>query len=349
MTQIQTGAIESAPDYRDHIMTASMAPTLAPIVLPASFQSVLGPVLMQRHIPACVSHDIVDAIKLWWFREHGEWVDFSPRFLDILSAEEWIPLEGGRVPRTVLKVASKMGVCTTKTLPNDTTLSIAEYRNPSAITAEARAEALKYRIPGYIRIPVDFIQTRKAILQFGMVTTCYKVGAELYTPSWAEQDINPLRTPNPVTSGHEMGQKGWVNDTLNTLRNEWSEQWCKNGEADFNYEEWKPFIAEQWAIAQVPQNVAAFMANLPYKRDFSYLWDTNLKRGDNNEDVKFFQIAMMILGFLDPLKVNPADLGNFGPKTVDANARYQTSKGISPSGENVGPKTRDALNKEFTL
>lgn len=342
------GALPSFDDYRDGVVASGVVGAATPAALPVSYQSTLGPVLYQRKIPACVAHDIVDMIKLWWFREHDEWVDFSPRFLDILSAEPWIPLDGGRVPRTVLKIAAKYGVCTTKTLPNDTTLSIAAYRDPAAITAAAREEALKYRIPGFLRIPLDFQSTREAILRYGMVSTLFQIGEELWVPSWAAKDTVPLRTPKVVVSGHQMGQKGWVSAALNSLRNEWSDAWARMGETDFDWNKWKLFISEQWAIAQIPKDTASFLADLPAPTDFHYQWDHTMVRGDYSQDVKMAQVALMILGYMEP--VAPEDFGHYGPKTSKAVLKYQSAKRILPvAPDSIGPKTRAALNADFAL
>ena len=351
--QTALGGIPSVDDYRDHIVTASFAP-LASVSLPNVFQSTLAqPVMMQSQEPACVAHDITDLIKLWWFRQHGEWVDFSPRFLDILSAEPDIPLDGGRRPRTVLKIAVKQGICTTATLPNDTNLPIAQYRDKLAITPAAYAEAQKYVIPGYFRVAMDLQSTRAAIFRYGAVTTLMQIGKEMYTAangttSWAEADIVPLRTPAVVISGHQMGQKGWQDDKFNTLRNEWSSAWARQGENDIDYNAWLPFIYEQWAIAQIPQNISDFLQHLPSPTDFHYAWSTDMKRGDNSIDVKFAQVALMILGYMTA--VSPDELGIYGPKTSAAVLKYQTAKGISPTApDSIGPKTRAALNAQFAI
>src|SRR5581483_6167772 len=94
------GALASKTDYRDGIAAVS-APTVPPTALPISYQTDLSAfgVYQQAQEPACVSHAWAELMKLWWYREHGEVVDFSPRFLDILSAEADIPLDGGRRPR----------------------------------------------------------------------------------------------------------------------------------------------------------------------------------------------------------------------------------------------------------
>lgn len=338
-----TGAYVSEKDYRDELATASVTPSTS-FVPPDSVHTDLGPVMDQNKMPACVSHSIAYLMKLWWFRTHGEWVDFSPRFLDILSAEDWIPLDGGRVPRTVLKVAMKYGCCTTKTLPNDTEfISLAEYRDKTKITPAAYAEALKYRIPGFIRVPVTLLATKQAIALYGAVSGCYSIGQELWTPSW--QAASPLRTPKTVISGHEMTPNGYT-PAKNTLRNQWSTLWANQGDADYDFNAWIPYTSEQWAIAQVPSDVVDFLKILPAQSNFSYTWSTNLSQGMNNEDVKFLQIALMILGNLSG--VTASELGIYGPKTAAAVAKFQSQHAIPNAPANVGPLTRAALNNKFS-
>lgn len=345
--EIVTGGIISPPDYRDYIASASILPVTS-VQLPPTLNTQLGSVLMQGKIPACVSHSISLVLSLWWFRKTGVWVDFSPRFLDILSDEVDIPFDGGRRPRTVLKVALNQGCCTTKTLPNDVTLSIEQYRDVNAITSEAYQEALQYKIPGFINVQLDFQSMRTAMYLYGAVSTLFSVGEQMYKPSWLPKDVDPLRTPNPVTSGHQMTGKGWSSPTLNLLRNSWSESWGNKGETEYNPTDWAPYIYESWTPAEIPSNIIDFMKALPSPKDFHYQWNTDLKRGDFNDDVKFAQIVLMILQILKP--IDPADLGYFGPKTCAAVMAYQQLKGIHPvAPNNIGPKTRQALNLQFKL
>lgn len=337
------GGLSSPIDYRDNYARA-IVPSVS---LPASMHTNLGSVLMQDQTPSCVSHSVVKLIALWWFREHGEWVDFSPRFLDILSAEPQIPLDGGRVPRTVLRIAANYGCATTATLSNNTLLPIAQYRDKSAITAAAYAEAQKYKIPGYINVALDMISTRTGIYLYGALTTLFQIGEELWTPSYADKDIDPLRTPKAIVGGHELTLNGWDAD-LNNLRNSWSGAWANNGEAHYDPLKWRPYTIEQWAIAEVPTDVKAFLSSLPSQVNFHYQWNKDMTLGNNTEDVKFAQIALMILGFLAPIPAE--DLGIYGPKTSNAVSAYQKSKGISPvAPTNIGPRTRAALNKDFAI
>jgi hypothetical protein len=340
------GAYSSIADYRDGLATASVTPGSS-FELPPFVHTDLGSVMDQNKIPACVSHSIVYLLRLYWYRKLGRWIDFSPRFIDILSDESWIPFDGGRVPRTGLKVAMKYGCATTATLPNDTEgLTISEYRNKNAISPAAYAEALKYRIPGFIRVPVNLLATKQAIALYGAVSALYTVGNELWTPSWQSKDIEPLRTPKSAVSGHQMTPNGY-DPVIATLRNQWSIQWANQGEAHYDFNTWAPYTSEQWAIAQIPPDVADFLKTLPSASNFNYSWNTSLAQGMNNEDVKFLQIALMILGNLAP--VNPADLGIYGPKTAVAVAKFQSQHKIPNAPGNVGPMTRAALNKIFSI
>lgn len=340
------GAIVSPPDYRDYLASSMVAAAPA-FTLPESLETKLGPVMDQSKIPSCVSHSVVEVMKLYWFKKTGEWIDFSPRFLDILSAEDWIPLDGGRVPRTVFRLAKDVGCCTTALLPNDTEgLSIAEYRNPAVITQAMRDEAKKYKIPGYVRISVDFEKLRQGLYFYGAVSLLFSVGEEMYIPSWLPKDTVPLRTPKKVTSGHQMTGKGWEASGLNLLRNEWGIEWGDKGETKFDSNEWRPYMYEGWAIAEIPEDVASFLKVLPSPSDFKYSWNTNMARGQFSEDIKFAQIALMILGHLKSVK--PEDLGFYGPKTEAAVLAFQQSKRIYPTAPgSMGPKTRAALNKLF--
>ena len=350
-----TGGILSDPDYRDAIATnavlaAAIDTMLADAALPESFKIDIEnlKVLDQNKIPACVSHGWALVMKYWWWKKTGEIVDFSPRFLDIMSSEDWIPLDGGRAPRTVCKVSMNIGCCTTALLPNDTEgLSIAEYRNKNVITQAMLDEAKKYRIPGYIKIPDEKIEDfRKATKLYGLVSALFAISDAFWVPSWNSNDIDPLRTKQS-TSNHQMVVYGW-DGAMNLLRNSWSALWNKQGNATYNAKQWLDFIYEGWAIATIPEDTAAFLKSLPKPYEFTYRWNRNLTLGETSEDVKFAQIAFMILGYLKP--ITPDELGIFGPKTAKANMLFQAASKITPTApNNIGPKTRAALNTRFGL
>lgn len=345
---ISTGGIASPHDYRDDIAAAS-APTTPPAQLPATLHTDLGPVLMQAKEPACVSFSVVELMRLHIFKTTGKWVDLSPRFLDILVKryDGQDRATGGTYPRMVLKLAVQYGCATTATLPNDTTLPVLEYRDDSKLTEEVFADAAQHKIPGYLRVALNEAAVKDNLYQHGAISTLFDIGDELWTPDWADKDIDPLRPPAVIVSGHQMTDCGY--DALdNTTRNHWSAAWANNGEAKYDPNAWTPFTLERWAVAEIPADVAQFLSQLPAPGDFHYQWSTNLTLGDFNDDVRFAQIALMILGFLGPL--SPDELGHYGPKTAAAVGKYQQAQRINPPAPNsIGPKTRAALNAQFAV
>lgn len=349
-----TGAIPSGPDYRDGVAASVASPIAAATALPAIFQTKIDQlkVLDQNQIPSCVSHAFAVVMMYWWWKTHNEIVEFSPRFLDILSSQPWIALDGGRVPRDVCKVAAQYGCATVKTLPNDTvTFTIGQYRNKASISPAAYAEALTYRIPGYVRISDATVNDfRNGIQKFDLVSGLFEISDALWTPSYSPADIDPLRAKT-ATSGHQMVVYGW-NGVLNMLRNSWGTQWNRGGNGTYNPAIWQDYTIEGWAIASIPADSQTLLAQLPKPEDFHYQWNRNLAAGNTapDDDVKFAQIALMILGLLAP--VSPDQLGYFGPRTSKGVLAYQTLKKIpiaSRNGNAIGPLTRGFLNKDFAL
>ncbi len=348
-TKLETGALVSPHDYRDGYAASAVATTISQISLPPSYKTQLATPMMQALEPACVSHSVADNLKLYWFRKTGKWIDFSPRFLDILVKrfDGQDRATGGTYPRMVFKLAVQYGCATTATLPNDTSLPVLEYRDDSKLTEAVFAEAAQYKIPGYVSVPLDFQGTRQSIYLYGAISTLFQVGDEMYVPSWADKDTDPLRTPKKIESGHQMSPFGWEDDTYNDLQNEWSTAWANKGQTRYDPKAWSPFVIEQWAVAEIPPDIQDFLKALPAPSAFHYSWQKDLALGEQNDDVKFAQIAFMILGFLAPI---PADeLGIFGPKTAAANAKYQQAHRISPAPNHIGPQTRAALNSQFSI
>lgn len=349
-----TGSVLSPDDYRDQIATAAVAATLSTISLPAQFTadySKLG-VFDQQQQLACMNNTVAMILKRYWFLRTGKIIDFSPRFGDIMCKrfDGLNPATDGAYGRMAFRIAAKYGCATTKTLPNVTGSSILQYRNDGAITHEVLAEAAQYKIPGYIRIPNGINSLRAAVQTYEGISVGYFVGKELWTNengtfSFAPKDISPLRTPQQINSGHQMILKGWTNEN-NRLLNSWGIIWGDQGEADANALQWDRFTMEAWAPAEIPNDVQLLLRNLPAPSDFRYYWRNTMRLGEHGEDIKFLQIAYMILGLLAPVK--PDELGFYGAKTAAANAQYQRLKRIpNPSPESCGPITRGYLNEDF--
>lgn len=354
MTHPPFGSLQSPADYRDAYVANAVAEQVeqvAPVQqLPEQFYTDAGQVLHQQQTPSCVAHSVVLLMKIYWFYKTGVWVPLSPRFLDTLAKRfDGQAIDQGTYPRLVMSLAAKYGCATELTCPNDTSLPIAQYRNDKVVlTPEAFSEALKWRMEGYVAIKKTPGAFRQAIWFYGAISALYRVGEEMWVPSWLPKDTDPLRTPATVVSGHQMNPIGWSDSNRNILRNSWGTLWAHSGETHYDQFKWDQFIVEAWAFTSIPKELKEYLKNLPKPEDFHYRFDKDLKRGDISDDVKFLQIAYMILGYMPP--VGAADLGIFGPKTSEANGRFQKAMGISPlSPDNAGPKTRMFLKGKFAV
>ena len=103
-------------------------------------------VFNQRHIPACVAHSTVTMMQIEWYKRTGKMINFSPRFLDVISWTSNLKLNDGRHPEVVMDLATRVGCCTEDLLPNDTTLPVEKYRDRRVITKAMYEEASKYRM-----------------------------------------------------------------------------------------------------------------------------------------------------------------------------------------------------------
>lgn len=113
----------------------------------------------QRHIPACVAHTTVSMMQIEWYRRTGKIINFSPRFLDIISWTDNLSINDGRDPDVVMNLAIIVGCCTEDLLPNDTTLPIEQYRDKSLITKAMYNEAAKYRLANLGLTSVNLFDT----------------------------------------------------------------------------------------------------------------------------------------------------------------------------------------------
>lgn len=104
------------------------------------------PVFNQRKIPACAAHATVTMMQIQWYQHTGKMINFSPRFLDILSWTADLDLYDGRDMGVVMNLATQVGCCTEDLLPNDTTLPIEVYRDKSIITNAMMREASIYKL-----------------------------------------------------------------------------------------------------------------------------------------------------------------------------------------------------------
>ena len=361
------GARPSAPDYRASIIAAAVAAGTQPnVAVPYETDFIkLGGPLMQAQTPSCVAHDAAQRMKLWWFLKTGKIVDFSPRFLYILSGLPqynggWaaLPIDG-RDPVTVMKIAQQYGCATEATVPNDTSLSDADYASAAAVTPAAFAEALPYKIPGYVfQANPTQAQVRALIAAHGAAGLLMMIGPEFWQSaagvnSWAQADIDPVRPPKSVADeigGHELTGIGWNDSDLDRFMNQWGPTWADGGFANYVFNEWTAYLTEAIAIADVPAAALAFVASLPSPSEFSHDFATQIQFGATGREVRALQIALAIDGDF----TYPEITGTYGDITRQAVLAFQLKYAVAPqstlqslNGRNVGPATLTQLNKLF--
>jgi hypothetical protein len=355
------GAIKSKKDYRSDVVASAMASAVPLNPTPDLPQSLgidffqKNGILMQTFTPSCVSHSVTEIMKLWYFLKTGKIIDFCPRYLHIKSVFPGATPDDGRDPQTVLRVAKSIGCCTTATLPNNTNLPNSQYCDPSVITPVMDAEAAIYKIPGFIPVALSQEGFRHAIKTYGAITIQFEIGQEFWTrpdgvTSWLQKDIDPVRPPAVIISGHELTGIGWNGD-LEHLLNHWSKEWAQNGESDWLWNEWEQFIVEAWAIADVPSSVLSTIQGLPAPHEFVHTFSQTLKRGMQGPEVRALQIALSINGEATYPEIN----GIFGPLTQQAVMLFQqkyasdilTPQGLTLPTGLVGTGTIKKLNSLF--
>lgn len=178
------------------------------------------------------------------------------------------------------------------------------------------------KIAGYASVNVSDPQAiAKAINESEAGILCrYDCGSTWWTPSWLASDINPLRKPIPATSGHAiiMSSFDYTLSIMQNLANTWGSTWCKQGNADINWENYK--MTEAWSI-------------LKTKPEPKYIFTKLLKIGMRNDDVKQLQ-----------KKLGITTDGIFGNNTLKAVKEFQKKNNLVADGI-VGKNTNAILNK----
>ena len=316
-----TGAIERVETENDVLLGAFTAvmPTKRPDVYMPDF---LGTIEMQSKQPACGAHSGQSFVQILknWFRG-------SPKFLwkEIKKIDGFAPEDGTSMP-AIFKTLKNIGICSYSLLPNDTSVTLAEYTDPSAITPEMEKDASnnKTGVYGFTFNP-NMEQIKQAIYDHKAVILLLRIGAEWWTTkdgvsSWQEKDILPLRSDHAIGSGHFVTAFAYDEKYI-YFANEWSTAWGKNGIGYFT-EDYVPRCVEIGTLVDIEAH--------------KYIFTKTLKYGDKNSDVRMLQVKLGM-----PTKYQT---GNFLEHTLQAVKDFQLKNGLKVDGI-VGPKTNDCLNK----
>lgn len=250
------GFVPSPYDYRD-VPLSAVQPT---IVIPEAYKTDISklPIWNQRKIGACVGHASAKGKQEQELEETSFVIPFSARFVYALCKSQDGLSGEGTFYRQAMKILQKYGCCTENLLPNDTTLTHADYIDLTKIPKEAYDEALKYCIKSYVQVlPLTFDTLKQAIYQNKIVLLGVLVGKEWWTDifgftTWAKDKILPLRPPEVVVSGHAILAYGYDKNYIYFL-NSWSDQWGDKGTGWFG-KDYEPFLSEAWTAIDLPDN-----------------------------------------------------------------------------------------------
>lgn len=263
-SMFNTGFLKSPIEH-----VAAATPFESPASIPSEFIANIQslPILMQGQQPACVAHAVCYALMYEIWKQTGEVVQLSPRFLYALcKANDGVPNEEGTFTSVALAMAQKYGVCTDAAYPNDITLDLATYKDISLIPESAYANALQYKVSTFAAIKNLTLEgLESAINSNQLVIAGLQVSDSWWTAtdglnSWTASDILPLRPPtqsNPSVSGHAINFYTYSQSiNLIGLVNEWSTEWGNQG-TGFFYPNYLPEIYEAWVITSIGSNVTS--------------------------------------------------------------------------------------------
>lgn len=313
------GAVEREQTQSDLLLGSFTTPAPIPDVFMPEYNMAIE---MQGKIPACGSHAGAYLKNIQEIIQTGEMKRFSPLYLwKRIKLIDNFPPESGTDMLSIFKTLQKNGVCDFSLTGNDVTQGLAQYTDPSTITPEMDSNALTNRIGTYaFSWNPSFDDIKRAIYQHKVVLLLFRIGPELWVPSWSGKDILPLKPNIPSTSGHFMIATGYNEDYIFGL-NEWSDKWGDKG----GY-----YFGRDYASRVVQMGTAV---------DFSkYVFSETLRYGMRGEGVSALQKVLKDKGYF-----TYSITGYFGSITKAALQGFQKDHSLDADGI-AGPKTIAVLN-----
>jgi hypothetical protein len=242
--------------FDDRDITPMNAPTATavnmtdPIIDPLT--AVL-PILNQFQIPDCTCENVKKMMQRWYFEKTGKIIDFSERYLWIKSVQ-WMKANNysvgptiGTFPRVPMGIAVSWGCCTTAMLPNDATLSYADYTHV-VITPAMDAEAALYKMPAYKTYGSDNMSLRLAL------TECKCIGITLPVGNFYGAVVFPP-VSNLGAPLHRLSMYGDVPDGTENhdlFANSWGTGFGNAGFQSFNFSAFNGKIYDVMGFVDVP-------------------------------------------------------------------------------------------------
>ena len=336
--QMGTGAYESQKDSRT-VKHEDVAFAVAPLIT-GGIDYLADDILNQASVGICT------AISLIQNRNKANGKVYSADFQYLLQKKyydgNWT--EGSSI-FNALKVGKNYGFLPeslwTHTTQVDRTLPYSQYIEKLQAIPDAEVQRLLGlcvdKIAGYASVDVTDPQAiALAVNNSDAGILCmYYVGAEWWTPSWQTKDIDPLRPPQTIVSGHaiNLSKFDYTEHTMQKLANTWSSLWDLQGSADINWDNYK--MREAWTILDVAPPIPAFS----FQHDLYY--------GETSPDI--IQLQKVLNKSVDTQVAQAGDgsagheTSYFGYLTLNAVKRFQ-AKYLIPQTGYVGKLTRARLN-----
>lgn len=202
------------------------------------------------------------------------------------------------------------------------------------------------KIAGYAMVNVASSQALARAIEAseGGVSFRYSTGASWYTDvngkrSWLAKDIDPIRYPTPVTSGHAItgSEYDFSKTSMFKHPNTWGRVWDLEGQCHIDYSNYKP--TECWIVTKAPPVIKPSIFN------------KTLKQGMTDPLVKVLQKFLNEHGFSLAVK-GVGSVGKetdyFGELTLAAVKKFQVANKIPNTGL-VASLTRAELNRQWYL
>jgi len=351
------GAVDSAKDYRNLQHDQVGLPQIKPSAGVTYHKDII---LDQNKVGICTAISLVQNTLAATGKRYSE--DFQYLLQKHFFDGGWFE---GSSPLNSLKAAKKYGMLPIEHFPSivaeKPSINYDQYsaRLQKIATNPAEMERLlalcEFPIKGYAAVAVhdDALLAQAIADSKAGVIARFSVGSEWWTgtnglTSWLPKDIEPLRAPKVIVSGHQVSvtQYDFSTTKLAKLANTWSNEWATLGSATFNLNNYRP--TEAW----VPYfDFTPDYVPLPDATTWSYAFTKPLSVGSTGVDVENLQIKLMIEGCMPRITKN--EHGIYGQKTRAGVYAFQKKRKLALSyyenfvlrGSRVGPKTLLELNK----
>lgn len=218
---MKTGSLRNPIDNRDIFVSQVQSP----VALPNKYVTDISmlPVLNQGTHGACVGHAVAIVLQYFDYLENKKVTPISPRYIyGLAKTMDGIPDVDGTYPRVAAKITTDFGSATTKTVPNDISLTKTAY-NAILNRKEADKDAIPHKTKGYAFVANNTESIKQAIFQNKLVTVSVPVG------NWNNAFVKP---PKDNSNLHYIVLYGFETSGGNTIfyfRNSWGDKWGDKG------------------------------------------------------------------------------------------------------------------------